>query len=165
MQLLHYISKCYHLGMTLVISSFKIYFRFLSKLEWGCPNGTKYPPRQPIQTPQVMRLKSFYLTARLNLTARASTDGRTDRVIPVYPPNFFAGGIIISIPNEELFSKTAVGALLHTLSKLYDVPVGLVTPTPPPLRLCISLFAIAEGWLLLNIGWFVLFMNSRFFLS
>ena len=20
------------------------------KLEWGCPNGTKYPPRQPIQT-------------------------------------------------------------------------------------------------------------------
>ena len=25
-----------------------------SKLEWGCPNGTKYPPRQPIQTIQVM---------------------------------------------------------------------------------------------------------------
>ena len=24
------------------------------KLEWGCPNGTKYPPRQPIQTLQVM---------------------------------------------------------------------------------------------------------------
>ena len=24
------------------------------KLEWGCPNGTKYPPRQPIQTIQVM---------------------------------------------------------------------------------------------------------------
>ena len=25
-----------------------------TKLEWGCPNGTKYPPRQPIQTIQVM---------------------------------------------------------------------------------------------------------------
>ena len=24
------------------------------KLEWGCPNGTKYPPWQPIQTIQVM---------------------------------------------------------------------------------------------------------------
>ena len=32
-------------------------FSFLDlnlKLEWGCPNGTKYPPRQPIQTLQVM---------------------------------------------------------------------------------------------------------------
>ena len=65
-------------------------FDLQNQLEWGCPNGTKYPPRQPIQTPQVMRLKSFYLTARLYLTARASTDRRTDRqtdrVIPVYPP-------------------------------------------------------------------------------
>ena len=35
-----------------------------------------------------MRLKPFYLTARLQ------TDGRKDRVIPVYPPpNFVAGGI------------------------------------------------------------------------
>ena len=46
--------------------------------EWGCQNGTKYPPRQPIQTPQVMRLKSFYLTTGFYLTARASTDRRTD---------------------------------------------------------------------------------------
>ena len=29
------------------------------KLEWGCPNGTKYLLWQPIQTPQVMRLKPF----------------------------------------------------------------------------------------------------------
>ena len=36
---------------------------------------------------------------------------------------------IISIPGEELFSETSV-ALLHTLSKLYDVPVGFVTPPP-----------------------------------
>ena len=52
-----------------------------TELEWGCPNGTKYPPRQPIQTPQVMRLKLFYLTER----TRLQTDRRTDRVIPVYP--------------------------------------------------------------------------------
>ena len=26
----------------------------VEQLEWGCPNGTKYPPRQPIQTLQVM---------------------------------------------------------------------------------------------------------------
>ena len=33
----------------------------------------------------------------------------------------------------------------------------LVLPPPPILRLCIALFAVAEGWLLLDIGWFVLF--------
>ena len=37
---------------------------------------------------------------------------------------------IISIPDEELFSETASGALIHTLSKLYDVPVGFLTPPP-----------------------------------
>ena len=36
----------------------------------------------------VMRMKSFYLTMHLQ------TDRQTDRVIPVYPPNFVAGGII-----------------------------------------------------------------------
>ena len=30
-------------------------------------------------------------------------------------------------------------------------------PPPPILRLYINLFAVAEGWLLLDIGWFVLF--------
>ena len=30
-------------------------------------------------------------------------------------------------------------------------------PPPPILRLCIVLFVVAEGWLLLDIGWFVLF--------
>ena len=39
-----------------------------------------------------MRLKPFYLTARLQTDGR--TDRQTDRVIPVYPtPNFVAGGI------------------------------------------------------------------------
>ena len=72
------------------------------KLEWGCPNGTKYPPRQPIQTPQVMSLKPFYLTAWFYLTARVYR--QTDRVIPVYPPYFVAGGIIISRSNLALRS-------------------------------------------------------------
>ena len=46
--------------------------------------------------------------------------------------------------------------LIH-YQKVYDVPVGLV---PPPffIRICIALFAVAEGWLLLDIGLFVLFL-------
>ena len=50
------------------------------------------------------------------------------------------------------------GWLFHTLSKSYDVTVGFVTPFP--LRLFIALFAVAEGWLLLDMGWFVLFLDS-----
>ena len=60
---------------------------------------------------------------------------------------------------RNYFPKQPSGAPLHTLSKLYDVPVGFVTP-PPILRLNIAYFAVAEGWLLLDIGWFVLFMYS-----
>ena len=33
----------------------------------------------------------------------------------------------------------------------------VLTPPPPILRLNIAYFAVAEGWLLLDIGWFVLF--------
>ena len=33
--------------------------------------------------------------------------------------------VFISIPDEELFSGTS----LHNLSKLYDVPIGFVTPS------------------------------------
>ena len=43
---------------------------------------------------------------------------------------------------------------------LYDVPVGFVTPPPPILMLNIAYFAVAEGWLLLDIGWFVLFLHN-----
>ena len=62
--------------------------------------------------------------------------------------------------------KRSSGAPLLTLSKLYDVPVGFVLPPPPILRLNI---AVAEGWLLLDIGWFVLFSkiirhSTRYFL-
>ena len=35
---------------------------------------------------------------------------------------------IISIPDEKLFSETAVGAPLANLSKLYDVPFGFNPP-------------------------------------
>ena len=36
---------------------------------------------------------------------------------------------VISIPDEELFSERPSDALLHTLSKLFDAPVGFV-PSP-----------------------------------
>ena len=39
------------------------------KLEWSGPYGTKYPLRQPIQTPKVMSAKPFYLTARRSTTS------------------------------------------------------------------------------------------------
>ena len=51
---------------------------------------------------------------------------------------------------RNYFPKRPSGAPLHTLSKLYDVPVGLVPPRI--LRLNIAYFAVAEGWLLLDIG-------------
>ena len=50
-------------------------------------------------------------------------------------------------------------APLHTLFKLYDASVGFVTP-PALLRIYISLFAVTEGLLLLDIGWFVLFLSQ-----
>ena len=65
-----------------------------TSVEWGCPNGTKYPPRQPIQTPQVMCLKPFYLTAGVAQCIYRRTDGRTER-FQYTPLNFVAGGIII----------------------------------------------------------------------
>ena len=51
---------------------------------------------------------------------------------------------------------------LNLLVKLYDVPVGFVAPPPPPphLRHSIALYVVAEGWLLLAIGWFVLFLST-----
>ena len=61
-------------------------FYSLSELEWGCPNGTKYPPRQPIPNCAI-------LPNRARLQTDGWTDRQTDRVIPVYPPNFVAGGI------------------------------------------------------------------------
>ena len=50
---------------------------------------------------------------------------------------------------RNYFPKRRSDAPLHTLSKLYDVPVGFV---PPRLIQCIAIFAVAEGWQLLDIG-------------
>ena len=53
------------------------------------------------------------------------------------------------------FPKRTSGAPLHPLSKFYDVPVGFVSQL---FRQCIAIFAVSEGWLLLDIEWFVLFV-------
>ena len=51
---------------------------------------------------------------------------------------------------RNYFSKRTSGAMLHTLSKLYDVPVDFVPPFV--LRQCIAIFVVDEGWLLIDIG-------------
>ena len=56
---------------------------------------------------------------------------------------------ISSNPDEKLFSETAVGETIHTLFKLYGFPVGFLAFTF--LKQCIALYAVAEGWLLLDI--------------
>ena len=45
-----------------------------SKLEWGCPNGTKYPLRQPIPNRAILPNR-----------ARLQTDGQGDSSIPPPP--------------------------------------------------------------------------------
>ena len=52
---------------------------------------------------------------------------------------------------RNYFPKRPSGAPLHTLSKLYDVPVGFVAP-PPYFEAVYAYFAVAKGWLLLDIG-------------
>ena len=70
---------------------------YQKQLEWGCPNGTKYPPRQPIQIPQVMRLKAFYLTTRVSTDRRTDRwmDGQGDSSIPPLISLWGGGGIIM----------------------------------------------------------------------
>ena len=46
---------------------------------------------------------------------------------------------------RNYFPKRPSGAPLHTLSKLYDVPVGFVTPPPPILRLNIAFLRSPKG--------------------
>ena len=55
----------------------------------------------------------------------------------------------------KIFRKVRRVHRFNTLSKLYYVPVGWVSP-PPLSRQCNAIFAVAEGLLLLDIGWFVL---------
>ena len=44
-----------------------------------------------------------------------------------------------------------VGCTASYFVKIIDVPIGFVTPPPLILRLCIALFAVTEGWLLIDI--------------
>ena len=46
----------------------------LLQLEWGCPNGTKYPPWQPIPNRAILPNR-----ARIYRQTDGQTDGRTDR--------------------------------------------------------------------------------------
>ena len=59
-------------------------------------------------------------------------------------------------PDEELFSQTVVGCTASYFVKIIWCSRWFCNP--PILRVCIALFAVAEGWLLLDIGWFILFM-------
>ena len=65
-----------------------------------------------------------------------------------------------------LFSETAVGCTASYFVKIIWCSCWFWTP-PPILRLNIAYFAVAEGWLLLDIGWFVLFFQrfGRFITS
>ena len=49
----------------------------LIELEWGCPNGTKYPPRQPIPNRAILPNR-----ARVYRRTDGRTDGQGDSSIP-----------------------------------------------------------------------------------
>ena len=63
---------------------------------------------------------------------------------------------IFSIPEE--FSETSVVYTATYFLKILGCSRWFCIPHPH-LRQCIALFAVAEGWLLLDIGWFVLFLD------
>ena len=58
---------------------------------------------------------------------------------------------------RNYFPKRPSGAPLHTFSNYMMFPLDL--PPPPILRLCITIFTVAEKWLLLDIVWFVFFSH------
>ena len=64
---------------------------------------------------------------------------------------------IISSPDEELFSEIYIGCT--TLYFVYILLCSRWFCIPPLLRQCIVIFVVAEGWLLLDIEWFILFSN------
>ena len=65
-----------------------------------------------------------------------------------YCLDFFSKSLTPLMRNN--FPKRPSDSWLHTFSELYDVP--LVLYPLPHLRQCISLFAVAKGWLSLDIG-------------
>ena len=65
--------------------------------------------------------------------------------------SFFSLSKFLAFMMSNKFPHPPSSAPLHTLLKLYDVPVDFVN-TPPSLRQCLALFAVAEGLLLLDVG-------------
>ena len=59
-----------------------------------------------------------------------------------------------------LFSETAVGCTASYFVKIVWCSCWFCNP-PLILRLYIAYFAVAKGWLLLDIGWFVLYFLAR----
>ena len=70
--------------------------------------------------------------------------------------------IILIIPDEELIFEAFVGCTASYFVKtIWCSRWFLQNLRPPPhLRQCIALFAVAEGWVLLDIGWFILLQLS-----
>ena len=98
------------------------------------------------------QLKNMYvLSAR---TAKLDTHSYLKSTI------IFLSKLLASM-RRNYFPKRTSGSPLHTLSKLCDVTVGFVPPPPPLLMQCIDIFALAEGLLLLDIWWFVLFPKEE----
>ena len=59
-------------------------------------------------------------------------------------------------------SNSASGMLITAVGSIDSYFVKIIWCSrwfcnPNPMRLCLALFVVAEGWLLLDIGWFVLF--------
>ena len=64
---------------------------------------------------------------------------KVDLYICWYKP-FGLLSILLASLMRNYFPKRPSGALIHTLSKLYDVPVGFLTP-PPPFWGCVLLYS------------------------
>ena len=60
-------------------------------------------------------------------------------------------------PRWEMIYQKSVGCTVSNSVKI--IWCSLWFCTPPYLSQCIALFAVTEGWLLLDIGWFVLFYH------
>ena len=58
----------------------------------------------------------------------------------------------------ELFSVTYNVRRVHRSLLCLNYMLFPFVLYPPLLRRCVAIFAVAKGWLLLNIGWFVLFL-------
>ena len=59
------------------------------------------------------------------------------------------------------FPRRPLSVPLHTLLTLYDALVGFANPSLIRGSVFIALFAGAEGWLLLDMGWFVLLLDFK----